>query len=246
MAKAWPSFGYAIGLDWSLFLPMRAIILAAGRGQRLRPLTDVVPKPLIEVGGKALITRHLENLAAAGIRSVVVNLAWQGDRIREHLGNGQAIGVDIVYSPEPPGALETAGGIRQALPLLGTEPFLVVSADVLSDYPYDRLIAKQPSGLAHLVMVDNPPHHPQGDFALNDQRLDPAGKPRLTYSGLGLFSPELFSDLSPGRRALRPVLERALASRQLTGEHYRGLWLDIGTPDRLAAARSRIDRAPAN
>lgn len=221
---------------------MRAMILAAGRGERLRPLTDSCPKPLIEVGGKSLIVRHIEKLTAAGVKSLVINLSWLSEKIREQLGSGEAMGAEIVYSPEPPGALETAGGIQQALPLLGTDPFLVVSADVLSDFPFQRLVGQQPSGLAHLVMVDNPSHHPDGDFALVESKLMSAGGPRLTYGGIGLFKPELFSDLPPGRRALRPVLERALEARELSGEHYRGLWLDIGTPERLAAARSRGDR----
>jgi len=214
------------------------MILAAGRGERLRPLTDRCPKPLIEVGGKPLITRHIENLAAAGVTALVINLGWLGDRIRGHLGSGEALGVDIAYSQEPPGALETAGGIVQALPLLGAEPFLVVSADVLSDYRYRRLVNRRPPGLAHLVMVDNPPHHPAGDFALRRDRLVRNGERRLTYSGIGVFRPEMFDDLEPGRRALRPVLDRAIEDGRLSGEHYPGLWMDIGTPERLASART--------
>lgn len=230
---------YSDGTDPFNLMPMRAMILAAGRGERLRPLTDRCPKPLIEVDGKPLITRHIENLAAAGVTSLVINLGWLGDRIRDRLGTGEAMGVDIQYSPEPPGALETAGGIIQALPLLGTAPFLVVSADVLSDFPLRRLVDRRPAALAHLIMVDNPLHHPDGDFAMGQDRLVPDGERRLTYSGIGLFTPELFDGLEAGRRALRPVLDQAIEDRQLTGEHHAGLWLDIGTPERLAAARRR-------
>lgn len=217
------------------------MILAAGRGERLRPLTDTTPKPLIEVGGKPLIVRHLERLSAAGFRSVVINLGWLGDRIPERLGTGEDFGLEIRYSKEPPEALETAGGIVQALPLLGEAPFLVVSADVLTDYPFERLRAHGKELPAHLVLVDNPPHHPNGDFALTQGRVASRGDLRLTFSGIAVFAPALFTGLSPGRRALRPVLEQAIAEGLVSGERYCGLWNDIGTPARLAEAQQSFE-----
>lgn len=213
------------------------MILAAGRGERLRPLTDTTPKPLIEVGGKPLIVRHLERLAAAGIEEVVINLAWLGDTIADYLGHGEAFGLDIRYSRESPEALETAGGIVQALTMLGDAPFLAVSADVLSDYPFERLLDIKTNDPAHLVLVDNPPHHREGDFALDSGKVGLAGSRRLTYSGIARFDPVFFAGLSPGRRALRPVLEQAIAEDRVSGEHYAGLWADIGTPERLAEAQ---------
>lgn len=223
---------------------MRAMILAAGRGERLKPLTDRTPKPLIEVGGKPLIVHHLERLARAGIGEVVINLAWLGDRIEAFLGTGSAFGLEIRYSREPTGALETAGGIRQALPLLGDAPFLAISADVLTDYPIERARDIELSGLAHLVLVNNPPHHPHGDFALESGRVRAHGARRLTYSGIALFDPALFAGLAPGHRALRPVLEQAIAESRIAGEHYLGTWADIGTPKRLAEAQQSFCDAP--
>lgn len=222
---------------------MHAMILAAGRGDRLRPLTDHTPKPLIEVGGKPLIIRHLERLAAAGFGDVVVNLGWLGEQIADRLGDGSAFGVNIRYSEEPPGALETAGGIVQALPMLGQKQFLAVSADVLTDFPFERLRAARVEHPAHLVMVDNPPHHPMGDFSLKQGRVESGGPIRLTFSGIAVFDPTLFADLSPGRRALRPVLEQAIAAGQVGGEHYRGFWADIGTPQRLIEAQQSFEDA---
>lgn len=219
---------------------MRAMILAAGRGERMRPLTDHTPKPLLEVGGKALIVRHLERLAEAGVGDVVINVAWLGDRIRAALGDGAALGLKIRYSPEPPGALETAGGIRAALPLLGSDPFLVVNGDLWCDYPLDRLVGRAPRGLAHLVLVDNPAHHPGGDFALVDGEVRADREPRLTYAGIGVYRPELFTGLPPGRRALRPVLDRAIADGQVSGEAFHGAWADVGSPERLQRLRGRL------
>lgn len=222
---------------------MHAMILAAGRGQRLRPLTDTTPKPLLEVGDKPLIEHHLERLATAGVEHVVINLAWLGEQIRAHLGDGRRWGLQLHYSVEPGGALETAGGIVQALPLLGDRPFMVVNGDVLTDYPFASLTDLQPPGTAHLVLVDNPEHHPKGDFALPDDsplphcRLPQTGKPALTFSGIALYRPDFFAGLAPGRRPLAPLLREAIARRQVTGEHYRGKWLDVGTRERLAAAR---------
>lgn len=212
---------------------MRAIILAAGRGERMRPLTDHTPKPLLQAGGKPLIVHQIERLRAAGIERLVINVAWHGALIENALGNGAALDVQIHYSREPEAALETAGGIRHALRLLGDDPFLVVNSDVHCDFPIDRLTGLDPTAHAHLVLVDNPQHHPEGDFALLNGRAELDGEPRLTYSGIGLFRPEMFAPLAPGFRPLRPVLEASIAAGRISGEHYRGKWLDIGTPQRL-------------
>lgn len=216
---------------------MHAMILAAGRGERLKPLTDTTPKPLIEVGGKPLIEHHLERLSEAGIRRVVINLDWLGDQILASLGTGERFGLEIRYSPEPPGALETAGGIMQALPLLGPQPFLVIAGDILCDFPLSQLSSLSDEALAHLVMVDNPGHNPDGDFALENGRLELDGPQRFTFSGIGIYRPALFNHLTPERRALRPVFESAIGRGQLTASLHRGYWSDIGTPERLAEAR---------
>lgn len=224
---------------------MRAMILAAGRGERLRPLTDAVPKPLIDVGGKPLILHHIERLRRAGITELVINVSWLGDRIEAALGDGRRLGVRIRYSREPCAPLETAGGIRQALPLLGRAPFLVVSADVFTDFDPATLAATEADALAHLVLVDNPPHHAGGDFALADGRVLARGARRLTYSGIGRFRAELFAGLAPGVRALRPVLEASIAAGRVTGEHHTGTWVDVGTPERLQLLnRVLADGAP--
>jgi MurNAc alpha-1-phosphate uridylyltransferase len=229
---------------------MKAMILAAGRGERLRPLTDRTPKPLIEVGGKSLIAHHLEHLARAGFEQVVVNLAWLGDKIEQALGDGSAFGLSITYSHEPPGALETAGGIIQALPLLGDKPFALISADVYCDYPLARLYRREPPELGHLVMVENPPHHREGDFALDSRSRLVKGSPRFTFSGIALLHPSLFQGYRPGRRALRPVLEQAIDGGRLSGELHQGLWSDVGTANRLESIRQQITTSiaalPAN
>ncbi|HKL49986.1 MAG TPA: nucleotidyltransferase family protein [Wenzhouxiangellaceae bacterium] len=217
---------------------MRAMILAAGRGERMRPLTDRIPKPLLEAGGKPLIVHQIERLRAAGIGQLVINLAWRGAMIEDALGDGAALGVQIRYSREPEGALETAGGIRHALSLLGDDPFLVINSDVHCDFPLAGLTAMAPATHAHLVLVDNPAHHPQGDFALSRGRVLLAGEPRFTYSGIAVFRPAMFAGLSPGFRKLRPVLEKAIAANRVSGEHHAGTWFDIGTPERL----DRLDR----
>lgn len=215
------------------------MILAAGRGERMRPLTDATPKPLLEVGGRALIHRHLDALAAAGVERVVVNTAWLGEQIRASLGDGSAWNLELVYSPEPPGALDTGGGIHQALPLLGPEPFWVVNGDIYTDYPLERL-PRQPAALAHLVLVDNPDHHPEGDFHLRGSRVEAsANGPRLTFAGVGCYRPALFADCRPGCFPLAPLLRDAMAGGRVTGEHYRGRWCDVGTPERL----ERLDQA---
>ncbi|MBK8510617.1 MAG: nucleotidyltransferase family protein [Candidatus Competibacter sp.] len=213
---------------------MRAMILAAGRGERMRPLTDHTPKPLLLVAGKPLIAHHLEALRAAGFREIVINTGHLGEQLPAALGDGRTWDVRIAYSPEPPDALETGGGIFQALPLLGPEPFLVVNGDVWTDYRFAR-VPIAPAGLAHLVLVDNPPHHPEGDFRLTEEgRVEEAEARRLTFSGLSVLRPELFAGRAPGRFPLGPLLRRAMADHQVDGEYYAGRWRDIGTPQRLA------------
>ena len=216
---------------------MMAMILAAGRGERMRPLTDHLPKPLLKVGGKALIEYQIESLAAAGFRDLVINHAHLGAQIEAYLGSGERYGVRISWSREPDGALETGGGIFQALPALEGEGFLVVNADIWTDYPFARLakpISITSSFLAHLVLVDNPPEHPQGDFVLRDSRVLAEGAPRLTFSGIGVYHRDLFRGCQPGRFPLAPLLRTAMEKGRVSGEHYTGAWRDIGTPERLA------------
>ncbi|AUB83031.1 N-acetylmuramate alpha-1-phosphate uridylyltransferase MurU [Candidatus Thiodictyon syntrophicum] len=219
---------------------MRAMILAAGRGNRMRPLTDRVPKPLLPVGGKPLIQYHIERLAAAGVREVVINHAHLGEQIEAALGDGAQWGVTLHYSPEGEGrALETGGGIFKALPLLGPGPFLVVNADIWTDFPFMDL--DLPEGdLAHLVLVANPPQHPAGDFALDGDRVRRDGEPRYTFSGIGLYRPELFTGCAPGAFPLAPLLRRAMDQGQAGGHLYRGDWFDIGTPQRLDELNRRL------
>jgi MurNAc alpha-1-phosphate uridylyltransferase len=217
---------------------MNAMILAAGRGERMRPLTDRLPKSLLEAGGKPLIARHLEKLAAAGFARVVINHAYLGAAIESALGDGRRYGVEIAYSPERE-ALEAAGGIAQALPLLGTAPFAVINADVFSDYDYAQLARavarlEQRGPFAHLLLVDNPDHHPHGDFALDAGHVALQGT-RLTFSGIASYRSEMFAGLVRGAKAkLAPLLREHIALHRVSGEHYRGCWRDIGTPERLA------------
>lgn len=215
------------------------MILAAGRGERMRPLTDRVPKPLLPVAGRPLIVHHLLALAAAGITDIVINHAHLGDRIEQQLGDGRAYGVALRYSAEPDGALETGGGILQALPLLGSAPFVVVNGDVWSDFPYARL-PRQPAGLAHLVLVDNPPHHPHGDFSLVAGRVRPRAATTLTYSGIAVLTPALFAGCRPGRFPLAPLLRAASDHDQVGGEYWPGRWVDVGTPERLQALEALL------
>ncbi len=224
-------------------IPIRAMILAAGRGERMRPLTDQTPKPLLSVGGQALIEYPIQALAASGVRDIIVNLGHLGTQIRDHLGDGRRWGVNIQYSPEPPGALETGGGIFHALPLLGSAPFIVINGDVWSDYPYTRL-PRRLNGLGHLVLVANPPHHPEGDFVLHPgQQVHTQGQPRLTFAGISVLHPALFADCQAGRFSLSPLLRAAADSGLLSGEHYTGQWLDIGTPQRLHALDAQLSGA---
>lgn len=222
---------------------MKAMILAAGRGERMRPLTEHTPKPLLAAGGKPLIVWQIERLRAAGFTDLVINHAHLGMRIEAALGDGAALGVHIAWSDEGT-PLETAGGIARALHLLGENPFLVTNGDVYTEFDYARLrgvlddMTRDPGHLAHLVLVDNPPHHPQGDFLLEDGKVTQppthaAG--RLTFSGIGCYRPELFAGIVPGDKAkLAPLLHRAMQMGGVTGEHYTGRWADIGTPQRLA------------
>jgi len=212
---------------------MRAMILAAGRGERMRPLTDRLPKPLLQAGGKPLILHLIEGLAAAGFRQLVINHAHLGEQIEERLGDGSQWGVEIRYSPEGR-ALETGGGIFRALPLLGPGPFLVVNGDIWTDLDFARLRLAE-GRLAHLVLVDNPAHHPRGDFALQDTDVLAEGEPRYTFAGVGLYHPDLFQGCTPGAFPLAPLLRSAVAARHVSGEHFTGRWIDIGTPARLQA-----------
>ncbi len=218
----------------------RAMILAAGRGERMRPLTDTTPKPLLPAGGKPLIVWHIERLARAGFRELVINHAHLGDQIEAALGDGSRHGVSIRYSVEAE-ALETAGGIAQALELLGDQPFLVVNGDVYCDYDFstlrprlERLAGSKAELEAWLVLVDNPGHHPAGDFCLGEDKVSDEGERKLTFSGIGCYRPALFAGIAPGEKAkLAPLLRRAMAQGRVGGEHYAGCWVDVGTPQRL-------------
>lgn len=213
------------------------MILAAGRGERMRPLTDSLPKPLLKVGGKMLIEYHLEKCHAANITEVVINHAWLGEKVEQALGDGSRYGLNIVYSAEGD-ALETAGGIINALALLRgvseeAEPFLVINGDIFCDYDMTHLPSSL-SGLAHLVLVNNPEHHPEGDFSLTSSGVvEQEGKPKHTFSGIGVYHPDLFKDYTKGKLALAPVLRAAMEKNQVTGELYQGSWHDIGTAERL-------------
>jgi MurNAc alpha-1-phosphate uridylyltransferase len=198
----------------------------------MRPLTDTEPKPLLKAGGKALIVYQIETLRKAGFRELVINLGYRGAQIFQALQDGRRFGVSISYSQEPQNALETGGGILHALPLLGKAPFVVMNGDIWSDYPFAKLPA-DPDGLAHVVLVDNPPQHPTGDFVLGNGKIVDKDLPRLTFSGISVLRPELFSECAPGRFPLAPLLQQAICKGAVSGEHYRGAWYDIGTPERL-------------
>lgn len=217
----------------------RALILAAGRGERMRPLTDTLPKPLLEVGGRPLIVRHLERLAAAGHRELVINTAWLGHLVEAALGDGTRHGVAITWSREGGRALDTGGGIYNALGHLAAGPFLVVNGDIWTDYPFGDTGLAEPD-LAHLVLVPNPPHNPAGDFALAGERVAAAGGPRYTFSGVGIYRPELFAGCRGGAFPLAPLLRAAAARGLVSGEVYGGPWTDVGTPERLEALRRAV------
>lgn len=220
---------------------MKAMILAAGFGKRMRPLTDHTPKPLLKVAGRALIEYQLDALAAAGVREVVINHAHLGQQIEAALGDGSRYGVSIHYSPEPE-PIETGAGIARALPLLGEAPFIVTNGDIWTDFDYTALLGCQPRG-AHLVLVDNPPQHPAGDFTLQPDGLvcekglnnekRPATGIDLTFSGISVLHPDLFEGCPAGPFALRDPLLKAMAAGRVSGQHFAGRWTDVGTPERL-------------
>lgn len=223
---------------------MKAMILAAGKGERMRPLTLHTPKPLVRAAGVPLIEYHVRALAAASFTELVINHAWLGQQIEDYLGDGSRFGVRIVYSPEGE-PLETGGGIFKALPLLGERPFLVVNGDVFTDYAFAEL--RRPlAGLAHLVLAANPSHHPQGDFRLVDGKVtdEPEDTNRLTYSGLAVLSPALFDGCQHGAFKLAPLLRRAMADGQVSGERFSGRWIDVGTHERLAEVERLLQESP--
>ncbi len=212
---------------------MKAMILAAGRGERMRPLTDHTPKPLLMAGGRPLIEHLILALVAGGLREIIVNTAHLGEQVEAVIGDGSRFGVPIHYSPEGE-ALETGGGIYRALPLLGEEPFLVVNGDIATDFPFGSLI-QRPIDLAHLILVPNPEHHPAGDFGLDGERVLSGGEPRYTFGGIGVYRSALFEGCAPGRFPLAPLLRAAMARKAVSGQLHAGLWMDIGTIDRLQA-----------
>ena len=233
---------------------MKALIFAAGLGERMRPLTDHTPKPLLVVGGKPLIVWHLEHMAAAGVRDVLINTSWLADQFPKVLGDGSQWGVKITYSYEGTTPLETGGGMLHALPLLGDAPFLLVNGDIWTDFDFARLPAA-PTGLAYLVMVDPPPHSSRGDFVLgSDASVRDGDGPKLTYAGIGLYRPELLADwrthtkhdnnadesISP-RFPLAPILRAYMADGRIQGEHHQGRWTDVGTPQRLAELEKQLE-----
>jgi MurNAc alpha-1-phosphate uridylyltransferase len=222
------------------------MILAAGRGERFRPLTDTLPKPLIAVRGETLIERHLRRLAAADLREVVINLGWLGQSIEDRLGDGSRHGLAIAYSREGWPCLETGGGVLHALPLLGEAPFLLLNADVWTDYPLQELMLRAQRlpqhDLAHMVLVPNPPHHPRGDCGLAGGRVVPACAETHTFSGLSVLRPALFQDQDGGAFPLWPILREAAIRGQVSGEIYPGRWSDIGTPERLETLESSLEK----
>ncbi|HEY3645242.1 MAG TPA: nucleotidyltransferase family protein [Gammaproteobacteria bacterium] len=214
---------------------MKAVVLAAGKGERLRPLTDTTPKPLIEVRGRPLIVHHLERLRDAGFTQIHINTSWLAEKLQTTLGDGSRHGVHIHYSYEGPEPLETGGGLFKMLPALGRDPFLVVNGDVFTDFPFENLKhSLKPDFLAHLAMVPNPPHHPKGDFHLSPAgHLRREGEPKLTYSGIGVYKAEFFQDCRAGKFPLLPLLKQAMAQEALSGELYKGDWFDVGTHQQL-------------
>lgn len=217
---------------------MKAMILAAGLGKRMRPLTDHCPKPLLPVAGKPLIVHHLERLRNAGIEDVVINVSYRAEQVMTALGDGAAYQLRIHWSHEP-APLETGGGIQNALPLLGDAPFLLINGDVWCDYlPHESALS--PNDVAHLVLVDNPAHHPAGDFALQHGRVSLASEQRLTFAGISLLRPGLVASEPPGAFALAPLLKQAMETNQVSGEHFSGHWVDVGTPERLTALEHHL------
>lgn len=219
---------------------MKAMILAAGRGERMRPLTDHTPKPLLPVGGKPLIVHTINQLVSAGFSEIVINHAHLGRQIEEKLGDGKAFGATFAFSPEGDEALETAGGIVNALHLLGKEVFLVVNGDIATDFPFGKLKAVNVE-LAHLVLVDNPVHHSEGDFGLDATgKVIETANQKFTFSGIGLYHPDLFRHVPPGKSKLAPLLRQAMGENKVSGQYYAGFWMDIGTPGRLQELDNRL------
>jgi MurNAc alpha-1-phosphate uridylyltransferase len=218
---------------------MRAMILAAGRGERLRPLTDETPKSLVDVGGQSLLERHLDHVRVSGIRTVVINLGWLGERIVERVGSGRRFGLEVVYSQEGDNILETGGGIYKALPTLGDEPFLVINADIFTDMPVPDVTLAD-DHLGHLVMVPSPEYRDGGDFDIEDGLIRNTSAQSLTFSGVAIYRPEFFAGCEPGRFPLAPMLSDAAERGQLSGSLYEGQWADVGTSERLAALRASL------
>ena len=212
---------------------MKAMILAAGRGERMRPLTDETPKPLLYAGKRRLIEYHLYGLANAGITDVVINVAWLGQLVIDTLGNGEKYHLNIHYSNEGDSALETAGGIYNALSLLGDDPFLVINGDVWTDYPFEKLLDFKLEGKAHLVLVDNPEHNKEGDFSISNHQLKNEGENKYTFSGIGVYSKDFFLKCTEGKYPLAPMIRDYINENEVSGEVYQGQWIDIGTPERL-------------
>lgn len=212
---------------------MIAMILAAGRGERLRPVTDSVPKSLVEINGQALLDRHLRSLAKGGVETVVINLGWLGEQITERIGSGEEFDLNVVYSQEGDNILETGGGIHRALPMLGADPFLVINADIYTDMPLPD-VQLGDDDMAHLICVPVPQDKSSGDFAIVDGRLRNDGEPMFTFSGVSIYRPEFFADCTPGRFSVVPMLRAAVDADKVSGSIYSGLWRDVGTPERLA------------
>jgi len=217
---------------------MRAMILAAGRGERLRPLTDEVPKSLVEVRGETLLERHLRNVQGAGIRTVVINLGWLGARIVERVGSGEQYGLEVIYSDEGKNILETGGGIHKALPQLGDEPFLVMNADIYTEMPVPA-VELAADHMGHLVLVPTPEYREHGDFDIENGLIRNGERARHTFSGVAVYRPEFFEGCEAGRFPLAPMLREAADNRQLSGSLYEGRWADVGTPERLAALQEK-------
>jgi len=225
---------------------MKAMILAAGRGERMRPLTDTLPKPLLEVCGKPLIVWHIEKLLACGFKDIVINIAHLGYKIPKFLGDGSKYGVNISYSDEQEtGALESAGGIKKALPLLGDDTFLVVNGDIFCDYDFDSSFDLK-DNLAHLILVQNPEHNLNGDFGLDGALLLNESKEKNTFSGIGYYNPKLFKNLDSTKSALAPLLRQEIKNKKITGEIYHGYWHDIGTPQRLKNINKKMKKDEKN
>lgn len=210
-----------------------AMILAAGRGDRLKPLTNLAPKSLCLVGGQPLIVHHIKKLAAANFKKIIINHAWLGGKIRQTLGDGRDFGVDIVYSAEPPGGLETGGGIHQALPFIGNDPFACINADIYTDFDFSQLSLSLSACDTHLILVENPAHNPQGDFGLAGSKLIEKNNRRLTFSGIAVHHPRMFKDTRTGRYSITPILQKTISHGRGCGQQYDGVWVDIGCISRL-------------